>query len=141
MSDSDKGLIEGAPGANSDAACEASQDAEQSPEIGAAQRSTNLLLADIILREASKALQNNLEKRNLTSNYEKTQNEKPTDGKSIISALTLYGASKLASRSVGGLAVVAGGLVAKALYERGKALEKGNPGQIELEDEPVANHE
>ena len=36
----------------------------------------------------------------------------------------LWGASRLATRSPVGLAVVAGGLAAKVLYDRGKAIEQ-----------------
>jgi hypothetical protein len=40
-----------------------------------------------------------------------------------VSALALWGASRFAMRSPVGLAVVAGGLAAKVLYDRGKQVQ------------------
>lgn len=46
------------------------------------------------------------------------------DGRTLITTLGLYGASKLASRSLPGLLIVTGGLLAKTLYDRGKARQR-----------------
>lgn len=46
------------------------------------------------------------------------------DGRSLITSVALYGAVKLATRSRTGLGIVAGSLIAKSLYERGKAVRE-----------------
>ena len=85
---------------------------------------TNLLIADIVVRGASKLFRKNVERRAMAeSRNSKPDPDKPIDGRGIITTLGLYGATKLASRSVPGLALVTGGLLAKTLYERGKSVK------------------
>ena len=86
-----------------------------SPEPG-----TNLLIADIVLRGAGRLARETLEKRMLVSNYDPETARDLVDGRTVLSSLAIYGASKLAARSKGGLAIIAGGLALKALYDRGK---------------------
>lgn len=84
--------------------------------------STNLLIADIVVRGASTLLRKNIGKKVVKASTDTPEEaEKILDGRSILTTLGLYGASKLATRSVPGLAIVAGGLVAKTLYDRGRA--------------------
>lgn len=87
---------------------------------------TNLLVADIILRGASRLFRENVERR--VAKEPAQDNEEDTtelvDGKTLIKSLALYGASKLAMRSPVGLGLVAGGLALKTLYDRGKARER-----------------
>jgi hypothetical protein len=64
-----------------------------------------------------------MEKGLLVKSYDKAKAEKLVDGRSVATSLALWGASRLATRSPVGLAVVAGGLAAKVLYDRGKRLE------------------
>lgn len=89
---------------------------------------TNLVIADIVLRAAGGLLRNRMTKGLLiansgTSEAGKAKAEKLVDGRSVATSLALWGASRLATRSPVGLAVVAGGLAAKVLYDRGKRLE------------------
>jgi hypothetical protein len=84
---------------------------------------TNLVIADIVLRAAGGLLRNRMEKGLLVKSYDKAKAEKLVDGRSVVTSLALWGASRLATRSPVGLAVVAGGLAAKVLYDRGKRLE------------------
>ena len=85
---------------------------------------TNLLIADIVVRGASKLFRKNVEKRVIAASRDtRPDPSKPLDGRGIITTLGLYGATKLASRSVPGLALVTGGLLAKTLYERGKSVK------------------
>lgn len=84
---------------------------------------TNLIIADIVLRAAGGLLRNRMEKGLLVASYDKAKADKLVDGRSITTSLALWGASRLATRSPLGLAVVAGGLAAKVLYDRGKRLE------------------
>ncbi len=84
---------------------------------------TNLVIADIVLRAAGGLLRNRMTKGMLIASYDKAKADKLVDGRSIATSLALWGASRLATRSPVGLAVVAGGLAAKVLYDRGKRLE------------------
>lgn len=84
---------------------------------------TNLVIADIVLRAAGGLLRNRMEKGLLIASYDKAKAERLVDGRSLATSVALWGASRLATRSPLGLAVVAGGLAAKVLYDRGKRLE------------------
>ena len=85
---------------------------------------TNLLIADIVLRGAGRVARDTLEKRILIANYDPAKARELVDGRTMLTSLALYGASKLAARSPAGLAMVAGGLVLKTLYDRGKARQQ-----------------
>lgn len=87
--------------------------------------STNLLIADVILRGASTLLRGNVEKRVASSRPQSEDDaQEVQDGRALLTTLALYGAGKLATRSVPGLALVTTGLVVKALYDRGKARQE-----------------
>lgn len=86
---------------------------------------TNLLIADIIVRGASTLFRKRVEKQVAKVSVEdETAAQDLLDGKTLITSLGLYGASKLATRSPIGLGVVAGGLLVKTLYDRGKARQQ-----------------
>lgn len=86
---------------------------------------TNLLIADIIVRGASTLLRQGVEKRVVkASSDSESRAQEVLDGRTLITTLGLYGASKLATRSVPGLLIVTGGLLAKTLYDRGKARQQ-----------------
>lgn len=84
---------------------------------------TNLVIADIVLRGAGSLLRQRLEKGMLTGQLEAGKAKLLVENRGVIGSLALWGASRLAMRSPVGLAVVAGGLAAKVLYDRGKQLE------------------
>lgn len=84
---------------------------------------TNLMIADIVLRGAGAMLRHRLEKGLLTGQVDRDKARRLVDNRSMVSTLALWGASRLATRSPVGLAVIAGGLAAKVLYDRGKRLE------------------
>lgn len=84
---------------------------------------TNLVIADVILRAAGGLLRNRLEKGLLVASYDKGKAERLVDGRSVITSVALWGASRIATRSPLGLVVVAGGLAAKVLYDRGKRVD------------------
>ncbi|QFT78770.1 hypothetical protein [Erythrobacter sp. THAF29] len=86
---------------------------------------TNLLIADIVVRGAASLFRQKIERRVAKASYrDDDEAEKLLDGKTLITTLGLYGASKLATRSPLGLGIVATGLVAKTLYDRGKARQR-----------------
>ena len=76
---------------------------------------TNLVIADIVLRGAGSLLRQRLERGLLTGQLESDKAKRLVESRSMVSALALWGASRLATRSPLGLAVVAGGLAAKAV--------------------------
>lgn len=82
---------------------------------------TNLMIADIVLRGSSLFLRRKLKDRMLLEEYDPEKVKQFKDGRGLIRTLGLLGASRLATGSLPGLAVVAGGLAAKTLYDRGKA--------------------
>jgi hypothetical protein len=84
---------------------------------------TNLVIADIVLRGAGSLLRQKLEKGLLTGQLEADRAKRLVESRGVASTLALWGASRLATRSPVGLAVVASGLAAKVLYDRGKRLE------------------
>lgn len=90
---------------------------------------TNLVIADIVLRGAGNLLRRKLEKGLLTGQLEDDKAKKLVEGRGIASTLALWGASRLATRSPVGLAVVAGGLAAKVIYDRGKQIEARRRGR------------
>ena len=88
---------------------------------------TNLLIADIVLRSASRLFRRNVERRIARSGASKEDERvegSTFNGPSLLASVALYGASKIATRSPIGLGVVAGGLILKTLYDRGKAKQK-----------------
>jgi len=84
---------------------------------------TNLVIADIVLRGAGSLLRQRLEKGLLTGQLDGERAKRLVEGRGMVSALALWGASRLATRSPVGLALVAGGLAAKVLYDRGRQIE------------------
>lgn len=84
---------------------------------------TNMVIADIVLRGAGSLLRQRLEKGLLTGQLASDKAARLVEKRSVVSALALWGASRLAMRSPVGLVVVAGGLAAKVLYDRGKHVQ------------------
>jgi hypothetical protein len=84
---------------------------------------TNFLIADIVLRAAGEFARELIEKKTLAQTYDRAKAEELVSRQSIAKTLAIYGISRIATRSPVGLAVVAGGLVIKALYDRGKSME------------------
>ncbi|WP_156317980.1 hypothetical protein [Porphyrobacter sp. AAP60] len=84
---------------------------------------TNLVIADIVMRAASGLLRKRMEKGMLIKSYDSARAEKLVDGRGVAATVALWGASRLATRSPIGLAVIAGGLAAKVLYDRGKQIQ------------------
>ena len=85
---------------------------------------TNLLIADIVVRGASTLLRKSVDKRVVKASADSDEHAREVlDGRTILTTIGLYGASKIATRSLPGLALVTGGLVAKTLYDRGKFVQ------------------
>jgi hypothetical protein len=86
--------------------------------------STNLVIADIVLRAAGGLLRDRLEKGLIARHHDDDPKaRRMVDKRGLTSSVLLYGASRLARRSPLGLVVVVGGLAAKVFYDRGKRIE------------------
>jgi hypothetical protein len=86
---------------------------------------TNLVIADILVRGVSYVLRDKVERSVARAGYgDEEKARELVDGRTIATSLTLYGASKLATRSPFGLGVVTTALVAKTLYDRGKSRQR-----------------
>jgi hypothetical protein len=84
---------------------------------------TNLVLAEIVLRGARKLLRRRLEQRLPNGVLGGEAARRLVDGRSLGRSLALWAASRLATRSPLGLALVIAALAARLLYERGKQIE------------------
>lgn len=89
---------------------------------------TNFVITDIVLRAAGDFAREAIERKTLTQTYDRDTAEKIVSSQSIAKTIALYGITRIATRSPVGLAVVASGLVLKALYDRGKSIEPGKAG-------------
>ena len=85
---------------------------------------TNLLIADIVVRGTGLLARRKLKDRMLLEEYDPEEVARFKDGRGILRTIGLYGASRLATGSMPGLALVAGGLAMKSLYDRGKARQR-----------------
>ena len=90
---------------------------------------TNLLIADIVVRGASRLFRRKVEREVAKKSYvrkegEDAKAESLVGGRSVLTTLGLYYVSKVATRSPVGLGVVASGLALKTLYDRGKARQR-----------------
>lgn len=99
---------------------------------------TNLMIADIVLRGAGMMLRNRLEKGLLTGQLDRDNAQRLLDNRGMVSTVALWSASRLATRSPVGLAVVAGGLAAKVLYDRGKRIQTKRRGRKTAKTAPDA---
>lgn len=91
---------------------------------------TNLLIIDIAIRGASLLAARGIERAALRLRYPRTKAGQIVEGRSMVSTLAATGAARMATRSVSGLLLVTGGLLAKTLVDRSlrprKARRKGD---------------
>ena len=79
---------------------------------------TNLLIMDIAIRGASLLAARGIETAALRLRYHRDRAGDIVEGRSMIATLTATGAARVATRSVPGLLLVTGGLLAKTLLDR-----------------------
>ena len=95
---------------------------------------TNMLIADIALRSAGRIVRNSMQKGMLRAGFDRDQAREIVDSRTMLSSLILYGASKVATRSVPGALLVGGGLLAKTLYDRGLSKREARRQGVEQMD-------
>ncbi|MEP0392738.1 MAG: hypothetical protein ABJ205_11160 [Erythrobacter sp.] len=93
------------------------------PSTGTA---VNLAIAEIVLRGVADRMRGrvNADISKVDARKRESGERDAVDGRSLLTSVGLYGAASLAKKSRAGLGLVAGGLLAKSLYERGKAVRE-----------------
>jgi hypothetical protein len=79
---------------------------------------TNLLILDIAMRGASMIAGRAMQRALLGARYDADKAADIVKGRSLVQSMAATGAARLATRSVPGLLLVTGGLVAKTLIDR-----------------------
>lgn len=79
---------------------------------------TNLLILDIAMRGVSMVIGRGMEKSLLKARYDAEKASNIVKGRSLLQSAAATGAARMASRSVPGFLLVAGGLFAKAVLDR-----------------------
>ena len=85
---------------------------------------TNLAIAEVLMRGVSRLMQRSMRDEMLSQTHDRETARELATSRTLLSGLAVYGASRLATRSVPGALIVAGGLAPKTLYDRGGARQK-----------------
>lgn len=97
---------------------------------------TNLLIADVLLRGASKLFNGSAKGQMLRTLIDPAAAKRVLNGRTMGKSVVTYAATRLATRSIPGLLVVGGGLVAKTLLDRRSARQKA----VEEAETPTDQH-
>jgi len=84
----------------------------------------NLVVSEIILRSYGRFTRHNLEQAVARRHFDPAKAKAIVENRGIMHKVAAYGITKLATRSVPGALLVGGGLLAKALFDRGAARRK-----------------
>lgn len=79
---------------------------------------TNLLVLDVAVRGASLVAGRAMERALLRTRYQRDKAHDIVKGRSMLKSLTATGVARVATRSLPGFLLVAGGLLAKAVIDR-----------------------
>ena len=82
---------------------------------------TNLVIADIVLRGVGRVVRNSIHKGVLRTTLDPDKARDIIRNRSLATSLGLYAASKVATRSVPGAALVGSGLLLKTLFDRSQS--------------------
>jgi hypothetical protein len=97
---------------------------------------TNLLIADIGMRAASRLFRRTMEKGLLRLNFPPEKAHEAIEGRTLGQTLILAGLARVATRSVPGALLVTGGLIAKSILDRSLSRrESARRGTRELEEQ------
>ncbi len=96
---------------------------------------TNLMIADIAVRGASYLFRRSIEKGLLRARFGPDKAKQIVEGRTMGHSIAGFAVSRLATRSVPGFLLVAGGLVGKAVFDRSLGRrESAREGEETLED-------
>lgn len=93
---------------------------------------TNVIMADVAMRAGSYVLRSAVEKGFLKGRYGKDTASEIVSNRSLKKTLASFALAKLATRSLPGAVIVGGGMVAKTLFDRGRARRARRAGDREL---------
>jgi hypothetical protein len=79
---------------------------------------TNLVILDIAMRGASLIASRGVQRALLRTRYQREKARDIVEGRTMLASLAATGAARIATRSVPGFLLVAGGLFAKAVIDR-----------------------
>ena len=97
---------------------------------------TNLIIADVALRGGGRLLRHLVERNLLGVKYSKDKARDIVKGRTMAQTLIGTAVAKVATRSVPGALLVAGGLLAKTLYDRSQDRKKAeSEGAAEVEEQ------
>ena len=85
---------------------------------------TNLAIAEVLMGGVSRLMRQSMRQEMLSKTHDRETAREMATSRSLLSGLAIYGASRLATRSVPGALLVAGGLALKTLYDRGGERQK-----------------
>ena len=93
---------------------------------------TNVIMADVAMRAGSYLLRGAVEKGFLKGRYGSETASEIVANRSLKKTVASFALAKLATRSLPGAVIVSGGLVAKTLFDRGRARKARLEGDREL---------
>jgi hypothetical protein len=85
---------------------------------------TNLIILDVAMRGAAFVASRSVEKALLRTRYQRQKANDIIDGRGFFASMTATSAARLASRSLPGFLLVAGGLLAKTALDRSESRRK-----------------
>lgn len=99
---------------------------------------TNLLIADVAVRGASILFRHGVERGLLRTRFDPAKARDIVRGRTMAQTLISFAVARMATRSIPGLLLVSGGLLAKAAFERSQssraARRKGDRALEEMAD-------
>ena len=99
--------------------------------------STNRFVTDVALRGAARMARGMAEKAITPSRTDPKTGKQIIDERSIFQTLVTVAIARVATRSVPGAVIVGGGIIAKALYDRGKQRREAREEEQQAEPEGV----
>ena len=97
---------------------------------------TNLIILDIAMRGASLIASRGVQRALLRTRYQREKARDIVEGRTMLASLAATGAARIATRSVPGFLLVAGGLFAKAVIDRSLSRrESGRRGERQLAEQ------
>ena len=102
---------------------------------------TNLIIADVALRGLSSIARRSVEKGLLRAQYSKAEATDILNGQTIKHALASHMVAKMATRSIPGFLLVTGGLLGKALIDRGLARGEAEARSAKAPEKPAEKAE
>lgn len=95
---------------------------------------TNMMMTDVAIRGVARLIRNSVHKAMLQTRHGDDKAKKIVENRSMLNTLTMYGITKVATRSVPGFMLVSGGFLAKTLFDRSQSRRARAKGRDTLSD-------